>query len=117
MKLEEQKSMKIENIYPTSFDWDALTAEKSNGETGYATCKTQNFGSIKLRQVEYSTNYLADHWCDKGHVVIVVKGELIIQHINQTELTINCGSTYVVGDNSMAHKTKSIVGATALIID
>ncbi len=109
--------MIIENINPTSFNWDNLVAEKFDGETGYATIKTQIVGTIKIRQVEYSRDYLADHWCDKGHIVFVISGQLILEHIDKTELIINSGSTYVVGDNSMAHKAKSTDGAMVLIVD
>ena len=109
--------MTLENINPTSFNWDNLIAEKFDGETGYATIKTQIIGTIKLRQVEYSRNYLADHWCDKGHIIFVISGQLIIEHKDNTKLMLSNGSTYVVGDNSMAHKVKSTDGATVLIID
>jgi hypothetical protein len=109
--------MIIENTYPTSFNWDNILAEKFEGKTGYAAIKTEMFGTIKVRQVEYSRNYLADHWCDKGHIVFVVSGELIIEHKDNTKLILNSGATYVVGDNSMAHKAKSIDGAIVLIVD
>lgn len=111
------KNMKLENINPTSFDWDDLAGERFEGETGYATIKAQHAGAIQLRQVAYSTNYLADHWCDKGHVVFVISGQLIIQHKDNTEIVLNSGSTYVVGDDSMAHRATSTSGATVLIVD
>ena len=109
--------MTLENINPTSFNWDDLVSEESGGETGYARIKTQVAGTIKIRQVQYSKNYLADHWCDKGHIVLVISGQLIIEHKDNTEIILNSGSTYVVGDNSMAHKAKSAEGATVLIVD
>ena len=117
LAIARQDIMIIEYINPTLFNWDNLVAEKFDGETGYATIKTQIVGTIKIRQVKYSSNYLADHWCDKGHIVFVISGQLILEHINKTELVINSGSTYVVGDNSMAHKAKSTVGSLVLIID
>lgn len=109
--------MTIENIIPKAFCWDNLESEKADGETGYTNIKTQIFGTIKLRQVEYSSNYMADHWCDKGHIVFVISGQLIIEHKDNTILTLNSGTSYVVGDNSMAHKATSISGATVLIVD
>ena len=109
--------MIIENINPTLFNWENIVAEKCNGANGYAIIKTQILGTIKIRHVEYSSNYLADHWCNKGHIVFVICGQLIIEHNDNTELIINSGSTYVVGDNSNAHKAKSTDGATVLIVD
>jgi len=109
--------MVIENISPQSFNWENIIAERLEGETGYTLIKTQSAGSIKIRQVEYSANYLADHWCDKGHVVCVISGQLIIEHQDGTEHTLTGGSTYVVGDNSKAHRAKSSVGALVIIVD
>lgn len=109
--------MTLENINPTSFHWDNLIAEKFDGESGCTIIKTQYVGTIKIRYVEYSANYLADHWCTKGHIVYVISGALIIEHNDKTELLLNHGSTYIVGDNSMAHKAKSVNGATVFIVD
>ncbi len=109
--------MTIELNMPISFNWENVEAEKYEGEYGFAIIKTQNVGNIKLRQVEYSKNYLADHWCDKGHIVFIVSGQIVIEHIDNSEIVLNIGSTYVVGDNSLKHKVKSTNGATVLIID
>jgi hypothetical protein len=109
--------MTIETISPTSFNWDNLTSENYDGETGSATIKTQTVGSIQIRQIEYSKNYRADHWCDKGHIVFVVSGQLVIEHQDKTTHILGSGATYVVGDNSMAHKAISTEGAVVLIVD
>lgn len=109
--------MTISNVNPAVFSWDNLVAEKFQGESGHATVWTRNFGAIRIRQVIYSANYVADHWCDKGHIVYVISGQLIIEHKDNTELIINSGSTYVVGDDSMAHKAISTIGATVYIVD
>lgn len=109
--------MIIASINPTSVNWDNLVAEKIDGETGYADIKTQIFGAIKIREVEYSRNFLADHWCEKGHIVYVISGQLVLEHTDNTEHVINSGSLYVVGDNTMAHKAKSADGAKVLIVD
>lgn len=109
--------MKIETIYPTSFTWDNITSEKYEGDTGSATIKSQIVGTIQIRQVEYSKNYRADHWCDKGHIVFVVSGQLLIEHQDNTVHPLVSGATYVVGDNSMAHKAVSQEGALVLIVD
>lgn len=109
--------MTIENFSPHTFTWDQIPWEKANGETGFAIVKSKAIGNIKVRKVEYSKNYLADHWCDKGHIVFVVDGQLIIEHKDHSIHTIDIGMTYLVGDNSMSHKAKAVNGATAIIID
>lgn len=109
--------MIIEKISPQSFNWENSVTERFEGETGYTQIKTHSAGTIKIRQVEYSTNYLADHWCDKGHVVCVLSGQLTIEHKDGSEHTVTSGSNYVVGDNSMAHRAKSMSGAIVIIVD
>lgn len=109
--------MILENISPISFNWNNLVSEKFEGETGYTIIKAHSVGTIKLRYVEYSTHYLANHWCDKGHLVFVISGQLIIEHKDNTVITLHKGSAYVVGDNAMAHKAKSTEGATVIIVD
>jgi len=114
---QQQINMTLENINPTSFNWDNIVSEKLDGETGYTIIRTQIVGTIKIRKVEYSTKYLADHWCDKGHIVIVISGQLFIEHKDTTKHLLISGSTYVVGDNSMAHKAMSTDGAIVIIVD
>lgn len=109
--------MNIEYLLPNSFHWDQVSIETLNGETGHARIKTQVMGTIKIRQVDYSANYQADHWCVKGHLVFVLSGQLVLEHKNNTVNTLNKGSVYVVGDDSMAHKAKSQEGASVLIVD
>jgi len=109
--------MKIENFNPLSFDWNNISTQQVNGETGFAIIKTQTLGEIKIRHIEYSSNYTADHWCDKGHIVFIIKGELKIEHKDNSIHYIKSGMTYLIGDNTLAHKAKSELGAIALIID
>lgn len=109
--------MTIDKFNPDSFNWDRIPPLKANGETGFAIIKSKAIGDIKVRQVEYSSNYLADHWCDKGHIVFVVDGQLIIEHKDNLTHTINSGMTYLVGDNYMSHKVRTISGAKVIIIN
>lgn len=109
--------MNIENFLPLSFDWKNIPGEKINGENGFAMIKTQTLGSIKIRYVEYSTNYIADHWCDKGHIVYIIQGELMIEHKDNSIHSLISGMSYLIGDNTLSHKVKSTTGAKILIID
>ncbi len=109
--------MTIENINPLSIDWSNEPIKKIDGETGFTLIKQKVVGSITLRQVEYSKNYFADHWCDKGHIVYVLDGELLIEHKDNSIIVMRKDMTYLVGDNSSSHKAKSLIGAKILIID
>lgn len=65
--------MKIDNIPFHVTDWSQVVPEQHPGESGYATWQVAFAGDIRVRIVEYSPGYLADHWCSKGHVLFVWK--------------------------------------------
>ena len=109
--------MTIKNFLPISFDWNIIPTQKNNGKTGFCLIRTHTLGEIKIRHIEYSANYSADHWCDKGHIVFIIDGELRIEHKDNSIHTLHGGMTYLIGDNTLAHKAKSEFGAKALIID
>lgn len=109
--------MTIENFLPLSFDWKDIPTEIVKGEIGHAIIKTQNIGVIQIREVEYSSGYVADHWCDKGHIVYIIQGDLIIEHKDGLIHSLKSGMSYLIGDNTLSHKLKSGNGAKVLIID
>ncbi|WP_223827938.1 DHCW motif cupin fold protein [Vreelandella titanicae] len=70
------------NITDLSFgvtDWSEVERTEHSGEYGVAYWKTRNFGDIRVRMVEYSPGYLADHWCAKGHILLCLEGELLTE--------------------------------------
>lgn len=109
--------MKLEKLLPTLIEWQNIPSEQAKGKSGFTISKTQMMGEIKIRLVEYSPNYTADHWCDKGHILFVLEGELEIHYQNETSHLVEKGMTYLVGDDSMAHMAVSNEGAKVLIID
>ncbi len=68
--------MKIPALPFTVTDWSEAPATKHAGETGEALWRTLDIGDLRVRMVEYSPGYFADHWCDRGHVLYVLEGEL-----------------------------------------
>ena len=56
-------------------DWSKVEKTEHKGETGVAHWRTRDFGGIRVRMVEYSPGYLADHWCVKGHILLCLEGE------------------------------------------
>ena len=109
--------MKLEKLLPTLVDWQNIASDQSSGKIGFFSFKSQMMGDTKIRLVEYSANYIADHWCDKGHILFVLEGELEIHYQNETSHLVKKGMTYLVGDDSMAHMAVSKEGAKVLIID
>ena len=99
-------------------DWASLPSTVHPGESGTAAMRSRSFGDIQLRLVEYSPGYLADHWCDKGHILLVTAGGLTIEHRDGTRYELAVGVTWHVADNgASAHRVVSAHGATAFIVD
>jgi len=107
----------MSNIKFQTIDWDLLEQAKHKGETGLASCKTVQLEGIRLRIVEYSEGYLADHWCKKGHIVYCIEGEFTSQLQNGAHFSLKKGMTYIVSDELSSHRSFSKNGVKLLIID
>lgn len=108
--------MKLANIPFQTIDWGAIAATRHTGETGFATWRTLEVGNARVRIVEYSPGYLADHWCERGHVVHVLDGEHLQARDGRT-FVLRAGGSYVVADGDGAHRSRSSPGARVLIVD
>lgn len=110
--------MKIPPLPFTSIDWNAVTPTEHPGETGMGLWRTLNVGDIRIRVVEYSAGYLADHWCDRGHVIYVIEGELISELKNGSSVTLTAGMGYQVSDfGDSPHRSSTRTGAKLFIVD
>lgn len=109
--------MEFDKFLPVSFDWSTVQTERESGMRGFTLTKRKSFGKANVRKIEFSVDYVADEWCDKGHVIIVVEGQLIIEHKGGTIHSLHAGMVYMVGDESRSHKAKSKNGATVFIVD
>lgn len=98
-------------------DWNSVVAERHEGTTGFAHWRVQHFGNVRVRIVEYSANYLADHWCKKGHIIFCVEGEMITELEDGREFKLSTGLSYQVGDGAGAHRTRSENGVKLFIVD
>src|SRR5258708_33888159 len=109
--------MKIENIPFTTTDWTTITPTEHPGETGKAFWRTLKFGDIRIRMVEYTPGYQADHWCTKGHIILVLQGELITKLQNGKKVVLTSGMSYHVKDDGEAHRSETETGANLFIVD
>ena len=110
--------MKIPALPFTVTDWSRVEPTEHPGETGVAHWRTLNIGDIRVRQVTYSPGYLADHWCDRGHVLYVVAGELVTELKDGRRFTLTPGMSYQVSDNGdVPHRSVTETGATLFIVD
>ncbi|MFC3492952.1 DHCW motif cupin fold protein [Glycomyces rhizosphaerae] len=98
-------------------DWSQIAPTHHAGETGSATWRTREFGSIRARIVEYGPGYLADHWCNRGHILFVLEGELTTELGSGEVVTISAGSSYQVGDDTEPHRSSTREGARLFVVD
>lgn len=98
-------------------DWGSVEPTEHPGERGKAYWRTRNFGSLRVRMVDYTPGYVADHWCSKGHVLLCVEGELRTELKDGRTFVLKPGMGYQVADNAQAHKSSSAVGAKLFIVD
>lgn len=98
-------------------DWSQIEPIEHKGERGSAFWRTQQFGGIRVRIVEYTPDYLADHWCLKGHILLCTEGELHTELQDGRTFTLRPGMSYQVADNAEAHRSRTIVGAKLFIVD
>ncbi len=109
--------MNLHNIPFGITDWAEIKKIKHLGETGYAFWRTQQFDNIRVRVVEYSKGYLADHWCNKGHILFCLEGELFTELDNGCSFILKAGMSYQVADNAEAHRSSTALGAKLFIVD
>lgn len=110
--------MKIPPCAFTLTDWSGVEPTRHAGETGFALWRTLELGDIRIRQVEYSPGYLADHWCDRGHILYVLEGELITELKDGRRFTMKAGMSYQVSDfGDAAHRSQTTGGAKLFIVD
>jgi hypothetical protein len=98
-------------------DWSKVPVTEHAGESGTALWRTQMFGEIRVRMVEYSAAYEADHWCAKGHVLLCLDGEVETRLRDGRSFTLTAGMSYQVGDGEPAHRSVSRTGARLFIVD
>jgi len=105
------------NIPFQTIDWSAIPKEEFPGESGMAWWQTLKLNGLRIRIVEYSRGYLADHWCRKGHIVHCLEGEFISELQDGREFRLTKGMSYVVSDEMSSHRSICRDGVKLLIID
>ena len=109
--------MQIKDVPFGVTDWSRVSPTRHPGETGFALWRTLELGNIRVRMVEYSADYLADHWCSRGHVLLVLTGELVTELQDGQTFTLTAGQSYQVADNAAPHRSRTRHGATLFIVD
>jgi quercetin dioxygenase-like cupin family protein len=109
--------MKITDLPFGITDWDAIEPTSHAGESGVAIWRTQFFGDLRVRRVEYSPGYAANHWCHKGHILVVLDGELETVLTDGRTFHLRAGMSYQVADDAEPHRSSTSTGAKLFIVD
>lgn len=109
--------MQIVEIPFGTTDWSRVEVTTHAGATGVAHWRTQQFGDIRVRMVEYSPGYLADHWCTKGHILLCLDGELHTELDDGRRFVLTAGMSYQVADQAEPHRSRTSTGAKLFIVD
>jgi hypothetical protein len=98
-------------------DWSAVPRTERPGASGVATWRTVEVGNVRVRMVDYSPGYVADHWCERGHVLLVLSGDLVTELRDGRRFVLGPGQSYQVADGDGAHRSSTPSGASLFIVD
>ena len=110
-------SIKILDVPFMTTDWSSIRPTEHKGETGMAFWRTLEIGNIRVRMVEYSPGYVADHWCSRGHILLVMEGELVTELKDGRKFVMGPGMSYQVASGSEPHKSSTPSGVKLFIVD
>ena len=109
--------MQFGNLPFTTTDWALVPATQHPGKSGTASWRTIQVGEARVRMVEYSPGYVADHWCKRGHVLLVLEGELVTELEDGRSFRLTAGMSYEVADDVAPHRSRTATGAKLFIVD
>lgn len=109
--------MNLSSFSFTVTDFSKIDPEIHSGITGFAEWRILYRDNIRIRLVVYSKDYLADHWCNKGHIIFCHEGEMETELKDGRKYSLTKGQIYTVGDNAEAHRSYSKKGCTLFIVD
>ena len=110
--------MKIADLPFGTVDWNAVElTDCTRARRGEAHWRTRHFGDMRVRMLEYSAGYLADHWCTKGHFLLCLDGELDTELADGRRFTLRPGMSYHVADGAEPHRSSTRMGARLYVVD
>lgn len=109
--------MVIQDVPFNTIEWDKVEPTEHPGTTGKAFWRTFEMGNIRVRMVEYTPGYQADHWCSRGHVLLVLEGELTTELSDGRVFHMTPGMSYQVANDAAPHRSHTEKGAKLFIVD
>lgn len=108
----------IEGVPFTVTDWNRIETLEVVGENGRSLWRVFERGNLRVRIVEYSAGYKADHWCERGHILLVLEGELVIRLKDGREFALTSGMSFQASDDEKnPHLALTEKGARVFIAD
>jgi hypothetical protein len=107
----------IRNLPFATVDWHDVETTTHAGASGEARWRTRHFGDVRVRMLEYTAGYVADHWCSKGHILLCLDGELDTELADGRRFTLTPGMSYQVADGAEPHRSSSRGGARLFVVD
>ena len=109
--------MQLSQIPFAATDWSSVERVEKIAQAGQAFWRSQQFGDVRVRMVEYTPGYVSDHWCEKGHILLCMNGELHTELKDGRTYTLTPGMTYQVADHAEPHRSTAPKGATLFVVD
>jgi len=110
--------MEIQNLPFRLTDWSKVPTIEYKGETGTSYWQVFEEGNIRVRIVEYSPGFRSDHWCPKGHILLVLEGDLTIELKNGQVYRMPPGTSFQASnDDANPHMAYTDKGAKVFIVD
>ena len=109
--------MHIHSFPFQTLDWSSVPKEEHQGETGMAWWQVHKVKETRVRMVQYSAGYKADHWCSKGHIILCLDGEMDTELADGRVMKLKKGMCYFVGDGNESHRSSTVAGCRLFIVD
>lgn len=109
--------MQLSDIPFGTTTWSEVPPTEHPGDSGQAFWRTRQFGAVRVRMVEYTAGYAANHWCAKGHILLCLEGELHTELADGRRFTLRPGISYQVADGAEEHRSSTSTGARLFIVD
>lgn len=109
--------MEISSYLSHILDWSSIPKEEHKRETGIVKARVFIMGDIRIRKVEYSAGYKADHWCSKDHIILCTEGEMLTKLDDRRAMKFTAGMTNFVSDDCEAHRSSTQNGCNFFIGD
>jgi hypothetical protein len=109
--------LRLSGIPFETTDWSKIEQTKHKGERGFVYWRTQQFGDIRVRMLECTPGFMSDHWCNKGHILLCIEGELHTELQDGRRFKLTPGMSYHVADDEEPHRSYSEHGARLFVVD